>query len=478
MKDCTILIVDDDLGLTRLIERLLGREGLSCQTALSGEEAIEWSKTRTADLFLIDLKLPDIGAQELIESLVKERQPPPFIVITGEGDERIAVDMMKRGALDYLVKDAQFLDLVPIVVQRTLSHLLATRRLRASEAGLKKEHAFSDAVLETSGALMLVVDAEGRIQRFNESCERLTGYSFKEVRGLLFSEVFLSASEQNGAEVTFKDIVSGTGPREREGYLLTRGGERRLIAWSLTTLLSDDHLSIEYIVASGMDVTERRRLEREILEITEREQKRIGQDLHDGLCQVLSGIDMLATVLHRKLLGNSPADAQAAADISGYARSANDQARMLARGLSPVELEANGLESALHELATATSKIYHLDCLFTCSDKVVGVSHDQATHLYRIAQESINNAVKHGGSKHITVSLMCQAQSMDLMIEDDGSGFDTQQMPGNGMGLRSMNHRAAMIGGTLVISRGKLGGILVTCSFPMRPQNLIPSGRQ
>src|SRR5690349_17682482 len=120
-QDATILIVDDDRGLARLIEKALRRDGFPAAIASSGEETVNWLKERHADLMLLDLKLPDLQGGALVERLEAQDNAVPFVVITGQGDERVAVDMMKRGALDYLVKDAQFLDFVPVVVRRALA---------------------------------------------------------------------------------------------------------------------------------------------------------------------------------------------------------------------------------------------------------------------------------------------------------------------------------------------------------------------
>src|SRR6266404_2562877 len=129
----TILVVDDDRGLLRLIERALRREGFPTATADSGKTALDWLADHEANLMLLVLKLEDIQGSELIERVKEADRCPPFIVITGQGDERVAVDMMKRGAVDYLVKDVDFLEFVPSVVKRAFEQLENARRLRQLE---------------------------------------------------------------------------------------------------------------------------------------------------------------------------------------------------------------------------------------------------------------------------------------------------------------------------------------------------------
>ncbi len=272
----SILIVDDDRGLLRLMEKSLRREGHSTAIAASGAEAIAWLKGHSADLLLLDLKLQDIEGKELIAHLAEIQRSFPFIIITGQGDERVAVEMMKRGALDYLVKDVQFQEFLPTVVRRALGHLQKEKRLAAAEAALKKEHAFISAVLDTSGALVVVLDREGRIVRFNRACEQTTGYSFAEVRARKFWDLFIVPEELESVKAAFERLCSRRVPGQHENHWLTRQQERRLISWSNNVLFDADG-NLEFVVGTGIDVTERKRLEKEILEISNREQQRIGQ---------------------------------------------------------------------------------------------------------------------------------------------------------------------------------------------------------
>ncbi|WP_170156976.1 hybrid sensor histidine kinase/response regulator [Roseimicrobium gellanilyticum] len=342
----TIFVVDDDEGLTRLIARSLKREGYQAATATSGRDAMAWLQDHEADLMLLDLKLNDLNATELVERLKAKGRLVPFVIITGQGDERVAVDMMKRGALDYIVKDGQFLELVPAVVQRALAQM----------------------------------DREHRLAEAEE---------------------------------------------------------------------------------------ERKRLEREVLEISEQEQRRIGHDLHDGLGQTLAGVDVLLEVLKKRLATSSPLDVDAVASISGYVKDAIQQTRMLARGLSPVEVERNGLMSALKALAAHTSQLFKVTCSFTCDQAVEVRDHAKATHLYRIAQEAIHNAVRHGKAKHIDIILSELTASASLTITGDGSQVPApQDKAGNGMGLYTMKYRAGMIGGSVEIRSAQPQGTEVVCTFP------------
>jgi PAS domain S-box-containing protein len=213
----------------------------------------------------------------------------------------------------------------------------------------------------------------------------------------------------------------------------------------------------------ALDVTERKQLEREILEISGREQRRISQDLHDGLCQQLAGIEFRNSVLVQQL-ANEEAKTEATM-IGELIRDATRQARLLAKGLSPVQLDAAGLMSALHELTSNASKLFNVSCRFECPQPVLVADNTVATHLYRIAQEAISNAVKHGQAKFIIVSLSCSADQLTLRIWNNGVEFPAGASAEGGLGLRIMQYRAEMIGATLKISSAIDKGATVECTF-------------
>ena len=206
---------------------------------------------------------------------------------------------------------------------------------------------------------------------------------------------------------------------------------------------------------------ERRVLEEELLNASSREQQRIGQDLHDSLCQQLAGIEFQNSVLVQQL-AKSPVQTEAAR-IGLLIRNATKQARALARGLSPVEIEPNGLMAALNNLAINATNLFQVQCFFECPQPVLLENRVSATHLYRIAQEAIGNAVKHGQAKTIVVSLKALNQELILTVKDNGVGFSQDGRATEGMGLRIMEYRADMIGAMLRIDSFKGDGTTVAC---------------
>jgi len=219
--------------------------------------------------------------------------------------------------------------------------------------------------------------------------------------------------------------------------------------------------SVASILAAAI---ERRGLEEELLSISSREQSRMGQDLHDGLCQQLAGIEFRNSVLVQQLADNPSAQAAAGA-IGELMRDVMREARTLARGLSPVHLEANGLMSSLEALSANTAKLFNISCNFACRRPVLLTNNAVATHLYRIAQEAIGNAINHGHAKSVTVALNESGGEVTLTISDSGSGFARESEIMDGMGLRIMEYRAELIGATLGINSRTGIGTTVVCKL-------------
>ena len=218
------------------------------------------------------------------------------------------------------------------------------------------------------------------------------------------------------------------------------------------------------------EVQERARLEKEILEISEREQRRIGHDLHDSLCQHWAATAMAGQVLTEKLDAKSLDEAADARAIVKLAENGITLTRNLAHGISPAEMETEGLVTALREFATNISQLFKVNCAFDCESAIEIKDATTATHLYRITQEAVNNAIRHGKPKQIVISLANFKDRTELTVEDDGAGLPDDWQKQRGLGTRIMAHRAAMIGGTFSIEPNPTGGAFVKCSVPLSTQ--------
>ena len=212
---------------------------------------------------------------------------------------------------------------------------------------------------------------------------------------------------------------------------------------------------------------ERRELEKRILEISEREQARMGQDLHDGLCQHLVGTAFSTNLLHQVLISKGHAEAADVGKIASMLDESISQARLLARGLYPVRIEDLGLATALVDLAQTVQDIFHVECRFAFDEQAIRIDQFAAVHIYRVAQEAVANAAKHALSTLIKIELSVSETEVELRVEDNGSGMRANPETSNGMGLRIMEFRARMIGATFQVDARPGGGTRVRCSLPI-----------
>jgi two-component system, LuxR family, sensor kinase FixL len=336
----------------------------------------------------------------------------------------------------------------------------ANRDLCASAAAKNSEAKFRQ-VIDASPVPLSVDDMRGNIEYLNRKFVEKFGYSPSEIptSHAWFRRAYPNPAYRLQVARQWKGILkrglgSGKeiGPMEVE--VTCKDGSLRHVEF-VGTLMGDR------LLIAANDITERERLEQQILEISEEERERIGQDLHDGLCQVLSGIKFRATLLEQKLDSKHLGEAREAGVIEDLLNTAIQQARNMARGLHPVALEAQGLMSALEELTASVSEVFGIDCRCRCEHTVLVHDHVVAMHLYRIAQEAINNAIRHGHAKLIAVRLARPAGRLCLEVQDNGGGFPSRVRKG-GMGLHLMHYRARALRATLEISSDSRG-TRVTC---------------
>jgi PAS domain S-box-containing protein len=338
--------------------------------------------------------------------------------------------------------------------------------LKQIEEELQQERNVVSAILHTVGSLVVVLDPQGRIVRFNRACEQVSGYSFVEVEGKYLWDLCVVPEEAERFRVIVEQLRVENSAKDYETSWVARDGSRRLIAWS-STILPGESGSPAYIIATGIDITERKRLEKAILEISAAEQRRIGQDLHDGLGQHLTGIAFMSKVQEQKLAEKGLAEATEATRIVGLVNEAINQTRQLAHGLLPVAADAHGLMSALKRWAAEVEDLFHISCRLRVYNPVLIHDANVSTHLYRIAQEAVNNAIRHGQAKSIEISLSARKGYGTLRIENDGASLPENDTNRSGMGMQIMNYRARMIGGSLKVEAGEISGVTVTCLFPL-----------
>ena len=344
---------------------------------------------------------------------------------------------------------------------------LAARK-QAEDAMRRSEHNLASFFNQAPIGLVWL-SADGTIVRTNQAQLDLLGCAAQDCLGHPFTEFCVDASQSG-------ELLERLAAKKTVGnFRLALRGADGAVHQTLLDAVSfvADAASIwkesqfRYSAVFLRDISDRVNLERELLETTERGSRRIAQDLHDGLGQLLAGTAHLAGALQKELAAKSRPEARQMDRISKAINEAIAQARDLSRGLHPVESESNGLMVALESLARRTQSLFRVRCRFTCRRPVLVEDNAAATHLFRIAQEAVSNAIKHAKAGRIEISLTGTPERIQLAVRDDGAGMPARQPKKSGMGLRIMRHRAGMINGTLAIRNEPRGGASVLCTLPL-----------
>ena len=324
-------------------------------------------------------------------------------------------------------------------------------------------------ILETMREGVVLVDsANMRIRLTNPTFDRLFGYRAGELIGQSVEPLIsLPGTQRKRFERGLRDHTRmGAAPIEFE---CIRHDDTRFVASCIISPLS--MAGMDHWLAVVNDITERKRLERGLIDVANREQQRIGSDLHDGLGQELTGIALMLRGVAAQLNKEKSSARLDVEDIIGLVNHAIENTRSLARGLSPVSAQSGGLPAALGALAARASQRYGVRVEFR--DEVIEpleLNETFATHLYRIAQEALTNVMRHSLASEVTICLEMIGDELHLRIDDNGRGF-TQMPPDNagGLGLKMMRYRAQTLGGDLVLEPSASGGASVRCSCPIDP---------
>jgi two-component system, LuxR family, sensor kinase FixL len=349
---------------------------------------------------------------------------------------------------------------------------------------LREKHQHLQAVWDSAFDAIITIDRHGLMTTANRAAEKMFGYSSNELLGqnikMLMPKPY--SDEHDGYIRRFHE--SGQ-PRilntPRELVALRKDGSTFPIDLSVTQV---DHAGL--FTGVIRDISDRKELQRHILEISSEEQRRIGRELHDGTGQELTGLSLFVGALLEMIkaipttindgkpqrLLDEPSFARiydTVAKIGNRLSEANRNIHKLSHGIMPVQIDAEAMQAALEELAASANMPPTICCRFDCPQPVLVNNNTSATHLYRIAQEAVNNALRHSQASEIVLSLQQNGKEIVLKIQDNGVGIDgadNQLAYGKndrGMGMRTMRYRAGIIGGSLQIEQRKAGGTCVRC---------------
>jgi len=410
-------------------------------TGYSRDDIINQTWTR----YVVDEDIP-----RLLEYHMKRRQDPA----AAPRNYEFKIRNKDGGVLSVFMTIA----MIPGTRQSIASMVDITERVKAEKALRDSEERFRQLV-ETMNEGLGIQDRKGIITYINDKGCKILRLPREEIIGHPSSD-FIS---ERDLETWMRNIQIRDAP---ESYEVTWRAKDGAPIYTLVSPRAMYDSQGRFIGGFGVitDISAIKQLEKEVLDISERERQKIGYELHDDLGQHLIGIDVMTKVLRTKLESITPEEARYASEINLLVKEAIEKTRRLARGLCPVHLTSHGLESSLEELAASTSTIFDIPCTFNCPRHIPIRDNSLATHLYYIAKESIHNAIEHGKSSKIWIELLDNSGNISLSVLDNGIGIkDTSRA--TGIGLRIMNYRARMIGASLRIESDPGGGTLVTCTF-------------
>lgn len=386
----------------------------------------------------------------------------------------IRIDSRVVGAFSAYAPTAGFFDETEIALLKQISDDLsfALTAIERDEDRRKAEQQLrlNDAALGAAANGIAIVNRDGNIEWVNAAFTSLTGYSFEEVLGKNPRVLKSGVQDAPFYEALWKTILSG---KVWRGELVNRRKDGTVYHEEMTvTPVRTGGDQISHFIAIKQNVSERKNMEREMIIAIEQEQERIGRDLHDGLCQMLTGAKFRAALLGQKLRDMPLIEGGDCDIIEALLDESIDQARGLAYGLNPIKPDPGSLAESLRHLAARMDTETGPRCVCKIPRPVPIAEQSVAIHLYRIAQEAMQNALKHSGAKTVTLSLTRRADIIKLSVVDDGNGIDENGTRNGGQGLFNMRARASHIGGKLEIRSSKEKGTAIACRLqrPVKPR--------
>ncbi|MGH7977269.1 MAG: PAS domain-containing sensor histidine kinase, partial [Limisphaerales bacterium] len=383
--------------------------------------------------------------------------------------------VLKRPPWWNLQKLLWAIGLLGVIVLAAFTWVVVLRRRVQKQTGIIREKLQTEAALkeryedlfENANDMVFTHDLDGRITSINKTGEQLLQRTRQEILSKRLVD-FVVEEQRAVAGQWLNQVVKGAEIPPAEWDFIGGTGQRvRLEIGARMIKLKGKQVEVEGV---ARDITERKRLEKEILEISNREQRRIGHDLHDGVCQQLAGVAYRIDILADQLQEKNLAEFSEAERVGILVNEAITQTRGVARGLFPVQLEENGLVWALEDLVANVGNLFKIKCDLSCEEPFPKLENDVALHLYYIVQEAVLNAAKHGKAAQIIINLARAGDRLVLTIQDDGSGFELSASNHTGMGIRIMRYRARVIGATLDLKSRPGQGTQVTCVFYSAPQ--------
>jgi PAS domain S-box-containing protein len=475
-----ILMVDDQPQKLLAYEAMLAGLGERLLRAQNGNQAFEVLLHEEVAVILLDVQMPGMDGFETA-ALIREHPrftKTPIIFVTAVNTSDLdRIRGYEIGAVDYVS-----VPVIPEILRAKVSVFVElhrkTRELEQVNASLSESEQRMRAILDTANDAIITIDAGGTMQRVNPAAENIFGYAMAEMIGQNVG-MLLPASLRD----EYARLISQPRGTERRRF---GGSSREIQGLRKDGLVVPLEVAVSELVPGNMftgiirDISRRKELEREVTEVAAAEQRRIGQELHDGVSQELTGLSMLAAALQERLHGTAPATETLANRVLEGLANVQKHVRAVSHGLIPVDVDAEGLRAALEDLSGRVHQQTGVACAFHSPRSVLVKDSLTATHLYHIVQEAVNNALRHGRAGRIDIHLRARPESLILTVSDDGVGIAADANRRDGVGLRLMRYRAGLIGGVLQIRPGQDQGTQVTCTLsewrPRRARSDVGGG--
>jgi len=478
VEPMTLVIIEDEDAHFNLMKRAIAKE-FPHASVLHFREAnrcLEQLDKIIPTVIITDYFLPGMNGIEFLEALSQTGRDVPVIMITGQGDENVAVRAMKLGAIDYLVKSGNFFTLLPTVIEKVV------RKNRLEQSLLKSEKRFQDMAENTSDWIW-EMNAQGKYIYSNPVVKDIIGYSYDEVIGRYFYDFFFSENKELLKARIF-ELMAEIKPIESfENILLRKDGIEVIMETSGVPCL-DKAGNISCYRGINRDISERKRdesliqrLSQQLLKAQEAERQMIACELHDRVAQDLSASKIELDML----LKNQPefdfAEKEKLLKISSRLEDAINAIRNLSYDLQPPALAEMGLLKAVEIYCEEFSNQLGNKIDFQSAGlNLFKLDPDIEIHLYRLVQEGLNNIRKHADSDRAIVRLVGVFPNIILRIEDKGKGFDVKARElalgdEKRMGLRSMRERVNLLGGQMIIQSRPMQGTKISIKIPCQEQN-------
>lgn len=478
MEPLTVVIIEDEEAHFTLMKRAIAKEfpHASVHHFQEANLYLEQLDSIIPTVIITDYLLPGMNGIEFLEVLNRKGSDIPVIMITGQGDENIAVRAMKLGAIDYLVKSANFFTLLPSVIEKVV------RKNRLEQSLLNSERRFQDMAENTSDWIW-EMDVQGKFIYSNPVVEDIIGYPREEVVGRYFYDFFSSENKEE-LKVRILELMADLKPIKSFDHILLRkdGMEVIMEANGVPCLNSKGNLSCYRGI--NRDVSERKHAEsriqylsQQLLKAQETERQMISCELHDQVAQSLSASKIDCDMLLKNQSALDFAAKEKLRKISNRLQDTINAIRNLSYDLQPPALYEMGLVKALEIYCEEFSKYFENKIDFKSAGlNLFKLDSNTEIHLYRLVQEGLNNIRKHADAKQATVRLIGVYPNIILRIEDSGKGFDinAQKLESGDerrMGLRSMRERANLLGGRMTIQSSPMQGTKLSIKIPCEEQN-------